>query len=188
MKPQYQKTRRRLTTTTASLAVACLLMGCPRVLYLDYQPSTSARGSGTVQAAPFRYAGHPTGLMKQKELETGSKDPEVLYLSRDISTFFTDALKRELTLAGYDVETHATRRVSGTINHFFLDYVGARDQWFHVEVAFTVARIEGPSFMWTCHVDRHEARDWTKTGLLIEQGVHACVDEFILNAQAEGAL
>lgn len=170
------------------LLTAGVLAGCPRVLYLDYTPSTSARGSGTVQVAPFRYTGHPTGLMMQKELESGSKDPEALYLSRDISTFFTDALKRELTFAGYDVEAHATRRVSGTIGHFFLDYVGTSDQWFHIEVSFTVARIEGPSFMWTCHADRHQARDWMKSGLLIEQGVHACIDEFVLNAQAEGVL
>jgi hypothetical protein len=68
----------------ALLIVACLSSGCPRVLSLDYQPSNSVKGNGTVQVTPFLYAGHPTGLMKQKELESSSRDVEALYLSQDI--------------------------------------------------------------------------------------------------------
>lgn len=170
------------------LLAAAVLAGCPRILYLDYKPSTSAKGTGPVQVATFIYAGHPTGLMKQREVETDSGDPEALFLSRDISSFFTVALKRELAFAGYEVETNASRRVSGTIEQFFLDYVGVSDQRFYIQVTFTVTRIEGSPFTSTCRVDRHQARDWMKSGLLIEQGVRACIDEFILSAQAAGAL
>ena len=60
-----------------------LLAGCPRVLHLDYRPSTSFKGSGPVRVDSFMYAGHPTGLMKQKELQTGAKDPAGLLPGTD---------------------------------------------------------------------------------------------------------
>jgi len=80
-----------------------LLAGCPRILYLNYQPSTSIKGSGPIRIDAFAYVGHPTGLMKEKELQSGSRDPEALYLSQDIGEFFAGALKKELALAGYDL-------------------------------------------------------------------------------------
>lgn len=172
---------------TIFLAVA-VLAGCPRVLHLDYRPSTSLKGNGPVHVDSFIYAGHPTGLMKQKELQTGAKDPEALFLSQNINDFFATALKRELTLAGYDLRPESTRTVSGTIERFFLDYLGKHEQRFQIRVAFTVMGNDRAPFTSNCRVDRRQVRDWMRSGLLIEQGVHACIEEFISNAQAAGAL
>ncbi len=180
-------THHRWAITTLALA-ALLLAGCPRVLYLDYRPSTLSKGSGPVHVTTFTYAGHPTGLMKQKELETGPKDVEALYLSQDISEFFAGALTGELRRAGYEVRSGAAKSVSGTIEHFFLDYVGEDEQQFQVTVAFSVAQLDKPPFTSTCRSNRQQTRDWMRSGLLIEQGVHACIDQFITSAQAAGAL
>ena len=109
--------------STVFLAVT-VLTGCPRVLYLDYHPSASIKGSGPVRVDTFTYAGHPTGLMKQKEVESGDYDPERLFLSQDIGEFFADALRKELTSGGYEARPDSIRAVSGTIEQFFLDYVG----------------------------------------------------------------
>jgi hypothetical protein len=172
----------------AVLATAVLFAGCPRVLYLDYQPSVSIKGSGPVRVDSFAYAGHPTGLMKQKELESGKKDPEALYLAQDIGGFFTIALKRELVFAGYDLKPDAARLVSGTIEHFFLDYVGEQDQRFQIRVTFNVSRLNAAGFTWSCRSEQQQVKDWTKSGLLIERGVRDCIQEFIKNAQQAGAL
>jgi len=179
---------RRIGKLTALLVTMILLTGCPRVLHLDYRPSTSLKGSGPVRVDSFSYAGHPTGLMKQKELQTGAKDPEALYLSEDISDFFAGALRSELTLAGYELRRDSTRTVSGTIEQFFLDYVGKDEQRFRARVVFTIARNDLPPLTVTCLTDRQQVRDWMRSGLLIEQGIHACIEEFIKNAQAAGAL
>jgi hypothetical protein len=90
-----------------------VLTGCPRVLYLDYHPSASITGSGPVRVDTFTYAGHPTGLMKQKEVESGDYDPERLFLSQDIGEFFADALRKELTSGGYEARPDSIRAVSG---------------------------------------------------------------------------
>ena len=178
-------TVRRLST---ALLVMTVLTGCPRVLYLDYHPSTSIKGSGSVRVDAFSYAGHPTGLMQQKEVESGNQDPEVLYLSQDIGEFFAGALTQELTRAGYETRADASRRVSGTIEQFYLDYVGRTDQRFKIETTFHVAREGTTPFTTTCRSEQQQAKDWMKSGSLIESGIRGCIEAFVKEAQAAGAL
>ena len=165
-----------------------VLTGCPRVLYLDYHPSGSITGSGPVRVDAFSYAGHPTGLMEQKEVASGDQDPEVLYLSQDIGEFFAGALKKELTLAGYELRADAPRTVSGTIEQFYLTYVGRTDQRFKIETTFQVAGEGREAFTTSCRSDQQQAKDWMKSGSLIERGVRDCIEAFIKKAQAAGAL
>ena len=171
-----------------AVVASVFLTGCPRVLYLDYQPSTSMKGSGAVQVVGFAYAGHPTGLMKNKEVESGAQDPEALYLSEDIGEFFAGALKKELTLAGYNVGPDSPRTVSGTIEQFFLDYVGQQDQRFKIQTTFQISRADGPAFATSCRSERQQSKDWMKSGSLIERGVKDCIAMFMKDAQAAGAL
>ena len=165
-----------------------LTAGCPRVLYLNYQPSTPIKGSGTIQVDPFIYAGHPTGLMKEKQLESIARNPEVLYLSQDIGVFFTNALKAEFAFGGYDVQPTSTHIVSGTIEHFRIDYVSETGQRFKIFVTFNVTRGEAPVFTTSCRSERQQALDWMGSGLLIERGVKDCIEEFMRQAQAADAL
>lgn len=170
------------------LAVAVLAAGCPRVLHLNYQPSTVFKGTGAVRVDTFKYSGDPTGLMKQREVQSGAKDPEALYLSQDIGVFFTNALKAELTRAGYVVQPDSERVVSGTIDQFFLEYVGEQDQRFQINATFSVARKDAQAFEESCRSDRQQTKDWMRSGVLIERGVRDCIDEFLRKAQAAGAL
>ena len=173
--------------STALLAVT-VLTACPRVLCLDYHPSGSIKGSGPVHVDHFSYAGHPTGLMQQKEVKSGDQDPEVLYLSQDIGEFFAGALTQELTRAGYETRADASRRVSGTIEQFYLDYVGRTDQRFKIETTFHVAREGTAPFTTTCRSEQQQAKDWMKSGSLIESGIRGCIEAFVKEAQAAGAL
>ncbi|MEI8015310.1 MAG: hypothetical protein WCH20_10800 [Nitrospira sp.] len=172
----------------ALLIVACLSSGCPRVLYLDYQPSNSLKGNGTVQVAPFLYAGHPTGLMKRKELESSSRNVEALYLSQDIGEFFTNAVRQELAFSGYHVQPGETRVVSGTVEHFFLDYVGKVEQRFEVLATFKVNRTDAAVFTSVCRSNLQQSVDWMNSGLLIKRGIKDCIEQFLSNARAAGAL
>ena len=178
-------TVRRLSIALLAMTV---LTGCPRVLYLDYHPSASFKGSGPVRVDAFSYAGHPTGLMQQKEVESDNQDPEVLYLSEDIGEFFAGALRKELTRAGYEPRTDASRTVSGTIEQFYLDYVGRTDQRFKIETTFQVAREGTTPFTTTCRSEQKQAKDWMKSGSLIEYGIRECIEAFVKDAQAADAL
>ena len=172
----------------ALLVMALLTAGCPRVLYLNYQPSTPIKGSGTIQVDAFLYAGHPTELMRQKELGSIARNPEALYLSQDIGIFFTNALKAELAFGGYDVQPSSARIVSGTIEHFLIDYVSVNDQRFQIRVIFNVARKGAPVITMPCRSEQQQTTDWMRSGLLIERGIKDCIEAFMTQAQAAGAL
>lgn len=141
-----------------------------------------------MQVDPFAYSGHPTGLMKKREVESRPGDVEALYLSQDIGLFFTNAVKSELTFAGYGLQPDAARIVSGKIEHFFLDYVGEQDQRFQIDASFAVARKEGPPFTSSCRANQQQPKYWMKSGLLIKSGIKSCIEQFIKDAQAAGAL
>lgn len=170
------------------LVMTLLTSGCPRVLHLNYQPSTPIKGSGTIQVDPFHYAGHPTRLVKEKELESIVKNPEALYLSQDISIFFTNALKAELAFGGYDVQPASTRIVSGAIEHFLIEYVGETDQRFQIQATFTIVRKDAPLFTTSCRAEPQRSIDWMGSGLLIDRGITDCIKEFMTRAQTAGAL
>jgi hypothetical protein len=183
-------TPHRLTVQrfSAALLAVTVLTGCPRVLYLDYHPSASLKGTGPVRVGVFTYAGHPTGLMRQKEVESGQKDPERLFLSQDIGDFFAAALTKELVLAGYEPRMDSSRAVSGNIEQFYLDYVGRNDQQFKIETTFQIAREGAPAFTTSCRSEHQQVKDWMKSGSLIEHGVRDCIESFVKEAQAAGAL
>lgn len=172
----------------ALFIMACLSSGCPRVLHLDYQPSNSLKGTGPVQVAPFLYAGNPTGLVKQNELESSSRHVEALYLSEDIGEFFTNAVRKELAFSGYNMQSGEARIVSGTIEHFFLEYVGQAEQRFEILATFNVNRMDAAVFTSSCHSNLQQVRDWMKSGLLIERGIKDCIEQFMKSAQAAGVL
>ena len=141
-----------------------------------------------MRVGAFTYAGHPTGLMRQKEVESGQKDPEVLFLSQDIGEFFGAALTKELVHAGYEPRSDASRIISGNIEQFYLDYVGQHDQLFKIETSFQIAREGTPAFTTTCRSEHQQVKDWLRSGSLIEHGVRDCIESFVKEAQAAGAL
>jgi hypothetical protein len=170
------------------LVAALMTAGCPRILYLNYEPSTSMKGHGPVQVDAFAYSGHPTGLVKMKEVESSKKDIEALYLSQDIGVFFTNALRSELAFAGYDLQPTSVRIVSGKIEQFYLDYVGEQDQLFLITATFYVAGKDGTSFTSSCRSSQQQPKYWMKTGLLIKSGITECIEQFMKAAQGAGAL
>ena len=43
-------------------------------------------------------------------------------------------------------------------------------------------------FTTSCRSDRQQSTDWMRSGLLIERGIKDCIEEFMKQAQAAGAL
>jgi len=170
----------------ALVIVACVNVGCPRVLHLDYQPSNSIKGNGTMEVTPFLYAGHPPRLVKQKEPR--SRDVEALYLSQDIGEFFTNAVRQELAFSGYHVQPGEARIVSGTVEHFFLDYIGEVEQRFEIQATFQINRTDAAVFASECRSSLQQSVDWMSTGLLIKRGIKDCIEQFMNSARAAGAL
>ena len=78
--------------------------------------------------------------------------------------------------------------MSGTIEHFLIDYVGENDQRFQIRVTFNVMRKDAPVFTTSCRSERQQTTDWMRSGLLVERGIKDCIEAFMTQAQAAGAL
>jgi hypothetical protein len=78
--------------------------------------------------------------------------------------------------------------VSGTVEQFFLDYVGEVEQRFEIRVTFNVNRTDAAVFVSACRSDPRRSMDWMKSDVLITRGIKDCIEQFMNSARAAGVL
>jgi hypothetical protein len=164
------------------------IAGCPRVLSIDYRPSTSLRGQGLVKVEAFRYIASEEGRVTAKQVQLHPQAPGSLRLTRDIATFFADAVKQELAHAGYQVERGADRAVSGTIKQFYLDWVDPSKMTFQGSVEFVVRKSDQVLYTDTVSCRAERPKTVTGDGPVIADGTRACITQFLQAAQLAKAL
>jgi hypothetical protein len=170
-----------LTLATVGLA------GCPGVIALDYVPSNSLKGQGTVQVDTFQYEyrGPQPGpaRFRSEEIESSTEDVERLYLSQDIGEFFAHALKSELTHSGYQVVSSHDLHVGGVVDRFSFDWTQGEDEVFEIDVTFHVMRAQSTLYTYTCRsIQRKSVTLWAG-GVLMKAGVRDCIEQFIRGVQ-----
>ena len=180
--------RRKFTMVPVELLAflvlaAVLLAGCPRVISLDYLPSNKLKGQGRLQVETFEYRTPDKGIEKPKEMGADTQEFEVFYLSQDIASFFTDALKKELAHSGYEVEPAENVVVSGTIQRFYFDYERPDGQAFEIHVSYRVSHGRVPAYSYVCQSTQQRSTTLTTSGLVIKAGIKDCIERFIQAAQ-----
>lgn len=177
----------RLRTIGLLLCVVAAT-GCPRMVSLDYQPSNPLRGQGTVGTMPFRYQPSDEHRVRPRQVETDPLAKTDLFLSQEISAFFSDALRLELSRSGYTMNDSSDRFVSGTITRFYLDWRSGEDRSFELAADFTVQSVERSLFSWHCSSVQKGPNMLPEDGILIRKGTADCMRRFIEAAQDARAL
>ena len=157
--------------------------GCPRIVSLDYQPSNPLRGQGTVGTAQFRYQPSDENRVRPRQVETDPLAKTDLFLSQEIGTFFSDALRLELSRSGYTVNDSSDRFVSGTITRFYLDWRSGEDRSFELAVDYAIQSSERTLFSWHCSSVQRGPNMLPEDGILIRKGTADCMGRFIEAAQ-----
>ena len=157
--------------------------GCPRMVSLDYQPSNPLRGQGTVGTMPFRYQPSDEHRVRPRQVETDPLAKTDLFLSQEIGTFFSDALRLELSRSGYTMNDSSDRFVSGTITRFYLDWRSGEDRTFELAADYTVQSSERTLFSWHCSSVQKGPNMLAEDGILIRKGTADCMRRFIEAAQ-----
>jgi hypothetical protein len=170
------------------LLLAPLMAGCPRIVSIDYQPSTSVQGQGIVKVEGFRYVPSEEGRVNSRQVQLHPGAPGSLQLTHDIATFFADAVKQELAHAGYQVDSGADRSVSGTIKQFYLDWVDTSKMTFQASVEFTVRQNDHVLYSDTVSCRSERPKTVTGDGAVIAEGTRACITQFLRAAQQTNAL
>ncbi len=182
-------TGKRVRSGTSCLWTIGLLLcivtatGCPRMVSLDYQPTNSLKGQGTVGIAPFRYQAFDEHRVRQRQVETNPSAKTDLFLSQEIGRFFSEALRLELNRSGYNMNDSSDHIVSGTITRFYIDWRSEGDRSFELAADYTVQSGERTLFSWHCTSVQKGPNMLAEDGILIRKGTADCMRRFIEAAQ-----
>jgi hypothetical protein len=162
---------------------AVVLGGCGRVISLDYEPINSSKGQGPVEITPFQYQALEEHRVRPRQVETNPEARTALFLSQDISSFLTEALRKELIRAGYSPTGSSALTVSGTIRRFYIDWKTGTDRLFELSVAYSIRSQEGPLFTWDCSSLQKGPDSFVEDGILIRKATADCMQRFLHAAQ-----
>ena len=174
--------------TAIAFALVVLVLGCARVVTIDYEPTNPWKGQGTVTVLPFRYEAAEDHRVRPREVETNRAARTELYLSQEIGAFFTEAFRRELTHSGYTIEESGPLTVSGAITRFFSDWRGDVERTFELHAVYTVGSVAKSGFVWECSSIQRGPNTMAQDSVLIRRGTEDCMQRFIQAAQVAKVL
>lgn len=162
------------------------LAGCTATLPVNYAPSNLTRGSGAVAVDQFVYAAARDGKFPANQPE--ERGLGTILLGQDISSLFSDAVRKELRFSGYDLSTGASVTVGGVIDRFSYDWVGLATQRVDVSVSFKVHRAgkEVYSRTITSHKEIPKAPGYETEA--IKSAMSDCIQQFLGDAHAKHVL
>lgn len=119
-----------------SILAITLITSCTTTIPLLYSPSNLWRGTGNIIVNDFIYVPAKTGKLKPNLPEEHGMG--TIYLDRDIALIFTDAVKKELNLSGYTLNTTHGIIIEGNIDRFLFDWVGFSTQDIEIVATFKI--------------------------------------------------
>jgi hypothetical protein len=161
------------------LALVVFTASCARIVNLEYEPTNSVKGQGTVTVVPFRYEAAEAHRVRPREVETYGATRAGLFLSQEIGGFYAEALRRELARSGYTLEESGLVTVSGAVVRFAVDW-GETERVFELRAVYT---IEKSGFRWECSSIQRGPNALAQDGVLIRKGTSDCMHRFIHAAQ-----
>jgi hypothetical protein len=174
-----------------SVGVWCVLIfgaGCLRVMTLDYQPSNTINGQGTVHVEPFRYQAADEGRVRPREIETVLRSEGGLFLADPIGNVLKQALEMELTRSGYTVGPSGDRSVSGIVTRFAIESNTEPGRKFELQATYLVQSEGTPNFSWTCTSVQSGPAMFQRDTLLIKAGIADCLERFLKEAKSAQVL
>ena len=170
------------------LALGALTLGCARMVTIDYEPTNPWKGKGTLTVLPFRYEAADARRVRPREVESNRAARTELFLSQEVSSFFTDALRRELVHTGYRIGESSPLTVSGSITRFYVDWTNDADRWFELQATYLVQSGERTALTWNCSSLQKGPNTLAQDSLLIRRGTADCMRRFIQASQEAGVL
>jgi hypothetical protein len=164
------------------------MVGCLRVLTLDYRATNSIRGEGTIHVTGFNYQAADELRVRPHEVETPPRSEAKLFLSEPIGSMFSRALQSELARSGYTITESSPRTISGMVTRFYLDWTKETGRTFELEVTYSVQSDGRQPFTWRCSSIKSGSDLLEEDALLIKAGMADCIQRFLLAARDAQAL
>ena len=178
----------RYIASVSIIVFTLLLASCSATLPIAYSPSNLITGTGTVSVARFSYTAARKGQIAANQPEKNPSGIGNIYLSEDIETLFTDAVRKELRFSGYRLTESVSTSISGTIDRFYYDWVGISIQSVDLVVTFRVEKDGKGIFSQTVtsHKEAPKAPGYETEA--IKSSISECIQRFLQEAQGKGVL
>ncbi|MCX5825242.1 MAG: hypothetical protein NTY86_17545 [Deltaproteobacteria bacterium] len=178
----------RSTTSFFIIIMSLLLASCSATLPIAYTPSNLVTGTGSVSVEHFSYTAARKGNVAPNQPEKNPSGIGDIYLSDEIETLFTDAVRKELRFSGYKLTEGVPISISGTIDRFYFDWVGFSTQSIDIVVTFRVGQdgINIFSQTITSHKEAPKAPGYETEA--IKSAISECIQRFLQEAQGKGTL
>ncbi|MDP2156312.1 MAG: hypothetical protein Q8K68_01215, partial [Nitrospirota bacterium] len=189
--PISEKRRKHYMRSIASFFIiisSLLLSSCAATLPIAYTPSNLVSGTGSVSVERFYYTSARKGNIAPNQPEKNPAGMGDIYLSDDIETLFTDAVRKELRFSGYKLAESVPISIAGTIDRFYYDWVGLLTVSVDIVVTFRVGQ-EGKVIFSQTYTSHKEAPK--EPGYEIEaikSAISECIQYFLQEAVAKGIL
>lgn len=179
---------RRTASVFIIFVLSLLLASCSATLPIAYTPSNLISGTGTVSVSRFSYTAARKGQIAPNQPEKNPSGIGDIYLSEEIETLFTDAVRKELRFSGYRLADSVPTSISGTIDRFYYDWVGFTTQSVDLVVTFAVDKDGKGVFSQTItsHKEAPKAPGYETEA--IKSSISECIQRFLQEAQSKGAL
>jgi hypothetical protein len=112
-------------------------------------------------------------------VETNRAAKTNLFLSQEIGSFFTEALKEELVHSGYTVDTSSSFTIRGAVKRFYVDVKNGVDRVFELHAIYTVQSQDHAPFTWECSSLQSGPNTLAQDSILIRKGTADCMQRFI---------
>ncbi|HET6674071.1 MAG TPA: hypothetical protein VFG71_01965 [Nitrospiraceae bacterium] len=172
----------------AAYVLGALLIGCGRMVSFEYEPTNPWKGQGTVAVLPFRYEAAENDRVKPREVETNRAARTELFLSQEISSFFTEALQEELVHSGYAIDKSSPVTIRGAVTRFYVDWRNGVERFFELHATYTVQSQGHAPFTWECSSLQYGPNTLAQDSILIRKGTANCMQRFIQAALEATAL
>lgn len=171
--------------TLVFVLMSLVIAGCSTTLPVNYIPSASIKGSGSLSLSTFRYLPAEKGEVEPNEFQKAPSAIGTIYLSEPVIDILRSAMRKELILSGFAVEPGSDLIIEADIKRFLYDWVGFVEVDFYLDTTFRVLR--GKELLLTYDASSHQKapKMMTLDSEAVRAAIAKCFDDFFLEARSK---
>lgn len=121
------------------VGILIALSGCSTTIPVNYVPSPSIKGSGSVSTGQFIYLPAVENQVAHNQFQKAVSLGQ-MYLSERVDELIKTSLRKELIAAGFDVDNDEGVVISGEINKFLYDWTGFIETDMYLDINYIVKK------------------------------------------------
>lgn len=168
--------------------VSLLCAGCSTTLPVNYIPSSSIRGTGIISLANFKYLPAEKGEVKPNEFQKANAALGYIYLSEPVADIVRNAMRKELVMSGFTVESGSNLTIEADIEGFLYDWLGFVEVDFYLNVTFRILRDKELLLTYKSSSHQKAPKTMNQDTEAVRAAISQCFDNFLLEARSKKIL